>query len=470
MSAGSGLTPLAPVHTSLPDATLGIHAVRFYEEDSSLIDSLATLIGATLMASGAAVVVVTAAHREALEKRLSDNGLDLSVSARAGRYFASDADQTLAGIMVNGAPDIERFNALADSVFTTIQSAAPQKPSRIVVFGEMVDLLTLAGKFDAALKLEQLWNDVARRHNFDLHCAYHIRDFRRHEHSQAFNDICAEHSHVTPAENYTSLATEDERLRHISVLQQRAQTAEAESAARLRAEEALRRVEKFAAAGRLAATIAHEINNPLEAIANAIYLARTGSPAEIPTYLQIADEQLSRVSQIARQTLGFYREDKRPGIVKLSDLLDDLIVLYEPKLLAKNLTLRKQYRDERQVWGSEGELRQVFANQLANAIYATPRGGTLTLRIRTSRSWQNGQVPGTSVSLADNGSGIPPETLSRIFDPFFTTKQDDGNGLGLWITRDIITRHGGAIRVRSSNTPDASGTIFTTFLPHHAAA
>jgi signal transduction histidine kinase len=119
------------------------------------------------------------------------------------------------------------------------------------------------------------------------------------------------------------------------------------------------------------------------------------------------------------------------------------------------------------MWGLEGELRQVFANQIANAIYATPQNGCLTIRIRRSKSWGNGQCPGTVVSLVDTGSGIPQQALSKIFDPFFTTKQDVGNGLGLWITHDIVTRHGGSIRARSNTRPGASGTIFTTFLPHH---
>jgi signal transduction histidine kinase len=299
-----------------------------------------------------------------------------------------------------------------------------------------------------------------------LHCAYPINGFNREGHRQAFLNICAEHSHVIPTENYTALATEDDRLRHIAQLQQRAQTAEAEAAGRLRAEEALRSSEKLAATGRLAASIAHEINNPLEAISNAIYLARS-SPSDAVKYLQMADEELARVAEITKQTLGFYREASAPGIVKASVLLDEILNLYSRKLQAKNLSIKKQYRDELEIWGLEGELRQVFANQIANAIYAMPQHGCLTIRIRRSKSWSNGQRSGTAISLVDTGSGISQASLSKIFDPFFTTKQDVGNGLGLWITQGIVTRHGGSIRVRSNTSPGASGTIFTTFLPHH---
>jgi two-component system CheB/CheR fusion protein len=249
-------------------------------------------------------------------------------------------------------------------------------------------------------------------------------------------------------------------------LQQRALAAEAEAAGRRRAEEALRRSEKLAATGRLAASIAHEINNPLEAVSNAIYLARS-SPSEAAEYLKIADDELARVAQITKQTLGFYRENASPGIVKISTLLDDLLIVFNGKLQAKDISITKQYRGELEIWGLEGELRQVFANQIANAIYAMPQHGRLTIRVRKSKHWSNGQNPGTVVSLVDTGSGISHETMPRIFDPFFTTKQDDGNGLGLWITHGIVSRHGGNIRVRSNTHPGTSGTIFTTFLPHH---
>jgi signal transduction histidine kinase len=460
LPADASLRPAQALH-------LGTHSVSFYEEDAFLLDSLTNLIGTTLIAGDVAVVVATAAHRDRLAKRLKAQGLDLEVTARLGRYFAVDAAETLSSIMVNGALDTALFNARMGEFLSSVRSAAKGYSPRLVIFGEMVAVLCSQGNFDAALKLEQLWNDLARTELFHLHCAYPMTFFDREGHSQAFLNICAEHSHVVPTENYTALSTEDDRLRHISLLQQRAQAAETEAAGRLRAEEALRQSEKLAATGRLAATIAHEINNPLEAISNAIYLARSSSPSDVAMYLKIADEELSRVAQITKQTLGFYRETATPGIVKLSVILDELLSLFSRKLQAKNLSIEKQYRGELEVWGLEGELRQVFANQIANAIYAMPQHGCLTIRIRRSKSWSNGQRPGTTVSIIDTGSGISQESITKIFDPFFTTKQDVGNGLGLWITQGIVTRHGGSIRVKSTTHPDASGTIFTTFLPHH---
>jgi signal transduction histidine kinase len=471
MSASTDLAGNGPIPVShpSPDPHHGIHSVLFYEQDSFLLDSLTSLLGKVLVAGDVAYVVATPAHREGLAQRLKARGLDLEAIAAAGRYCALDAAETLAGFMVQGEPNELLFNSFMGYILSSIRPTAEGIQPHCVFFGEMVSLLCADGNFDGALKLEQLWNDRAHAHAFNLHCAYPIKDFSQSDHSQAFLNICAQHSHVIPTENYSSLVTEDDRLRHISLLQQRALAAESESAGRLRAEEALRRSEKLAASGRLAASIAHEINNPLEAISNAIYLARCCPPSEIPQYLTMADEQLTRVAQITKQTLGFYRETATPALVKLSTLLDDLLILYSRKLEAKNLSVIKQYRDELEIWGLEGELRQVFANQITNAIYAMPQGGRLTIRIGRSKSWSNGHCPGTAVSLVDNGFGISPESLTKIFDPFFTTKKDVGNGLGLWITHDIVTRHGGTISARSNARPGASGTIFTTFLPHHEA-
>jgi signal transduction histidine kinase len=466
MSTGSGLIGNASISTPhlSPETHHNTHSLQFYEEDSSLLDSLTKLIGTTLMAGDMAIIIATPEHREGLAKRLKARGLDLEVSARIGRYCALDAADTLSGFMVNGALNAPLFHSFLGYILSSVRSTAESNRTRVVLFGEMVALLWADGNFKAALQLEQFCNDLAGSHSFELYCAYPMKSFNQQSHSQAFLDLCAQHSHLVPTEDYTALATEDDRLRHIALLQQRVRTSET---SRLRAEEALRRSEKLAATGRLAASIAHEINNPLEAISNAIYLARTCPPEEAPIYLKVADEELARVAQITKRTLGFYRETATPGVIKLSALLDDLLILFNRKLEAKNLTVKKQYRDELEIRGLEGELRQVFANQITNAIYAMPQNGCLTIRIRRSKSWSNGQCPGTAVSLVDNGSGISSESLPKIFEPFFTTKQDVGNGLGLWITHDIVTRHGGSIRARSNLRPGAGGTIFTTFLPHH---
>jgi PAS domain S-box-containing protein len=229
-------------------------------------------------------------------------------------------------------------------------------------------------------------------------------------------------------------------------------------------EEALRRSEKLASAGRLAATIAHEINNPLEAVTNLLYLARQQEalPDNARELLDLADRELQRVSQIARQTLGFYRGGPEPGTLRIADVLQDVLASYTPRAAAKQVRLETRVDDPGEIRGRRGELQQLFSNLLANAIDATPSGGHIRFRVRKTR--RHGQ-PGVSIVVADSGAGIPAELRSRIFEPFFTTKQEAGTGLGLWLAREIAEKHAGAISVRSAVPPKRSGSVFAVFLP-----
>ena len=424
MNTGSGPAVNFRVSTldHSPKTTPSGHTVQFYEEDSFLLDSLTKLIGTSLMAGDVAFVVATPTHREALAERLKAVGLDLEVSAKTRQILR---------VRCRGNP--LRFHGRRRPQFHALPllhevpplfhppSCRWQKATRCVIFGEMVALLWANGNIDAALQLERLWNDLTKLHVFHIYCAYPIKVFGQEGQSQAFRDLCAEHTHVIPTEKHTSspvktIVCSTSPTYSSEPLRQKPKHKPKPPG--VCAEEALRRSEKLAASGRLAASIAHEINNPLEAISNSIYLARSCPPEEIATYLKLADEELKRVAQITKRTLGFYRETATPSVVKLSALLDDLLILFNRKLAAKNLTVNKQYRDELEIWGLEGELRQVFANQIANAIDAMPENGRLTIRIRRSKSWSNGQCPGTAVSLVDNGSGISRESLTKIFDAF----------------------------------------------------
>jgi PAS domain S-box-containing protein len=232
------------------------------------------------------------------------------------------------------------------------------------------------------------------------------------------------------------------------------------------AQEALLRAEKLAAVGRLAATIAHEINNPLEAVTNTLFLARTHSEATpaLRELLQLAEQQLSRVASITRQTLGFFRGATGPASTNVATILDDALGLYEAKIRAGNIRLVKQVRFHGPIHGRPGELRQAFSNLVANAIDAVPDGGDLVLRVSRGRDWRSG-MPGVTVTVADSGPGIEPHHRKCIFEPFFTTKRDAGTGLGLWLTREIVLRHSGRIRVRTNTRPGCSGTTISIFLP-----
>jgi len=237
-----------------------------------------------------------------------------------------------------------------------------------------------------------------------------------------------------------------------------------------RAQEALIRSEKLAAVGRLASSIAHEINNPLEAVTNVLYLARThdGCPDAVRDYLDIADEELQHVAHVTRQTLGFYREAVSPITVPLTRIMDSAVDLHRRKMVERNATVRKQYRGDFHVTTIPSELRQVFSNLLANSLDALEPGGQVAIRASRVRSHKNGAQQ-LRIIVADNGSGVEPNTLEHIFEPLFTTKVATGSGLGLWVVRQLLEKHGGSIAVRTCTAGPHRGTSFTVTLPHTEA-
>jgi PAS domain S-box-containing protein len=236
--------------------------------------------------------------------------------------------------------------------------------------------------------------------------------------------------------------------------------------ARKTQEAALRQSEKLAATGRLAATIAHEINNPLEAVTNLIYLSKTDPqvPTPVQRLLETADNELARVAQIAQQTLGFYRDTTRPVDINLSDLLSSVVNLFSRKMQYKKIDCKLEVEPDLHIFGLQGEVRQVFSNLIVNAIDASQGGGRRSLiRIRARARTLNGRA-GVSILISDQGSGIPAAVRQRLFSPFFTTKQSVGTGLGLWVTRGIIEKQGGAVGFRT-RTEAPAGTVFRVFLP-----
>lgn len=236
---------------------------------------------------------------------------------------------------------------------------------------------------------------------------------------------------------------------------------------RKQAETMLLRTEKLTAAGRLAASIAHEINNPLEAVTNLLYLVEHAENLDHARYMaQQAQTQVMRVSRIAQQTLKFHRQSEGPRKVRLSEILEDVLELFQGKLTLSNITVQRRYQSNLEIECLAGDLRQVFSNLVANSIDAMSRGGgNLVLRIRRSRDWRGTGVEGLRVTVLDTGCGMDAQTRRRIYEPFFTTKQDSGTGLGLWVTSEIIERQRGVLHVWSSRLPGHSGTAFSLFLP-----
>ncbi len=577
------------------------HTVQFYCDDAYLLEGLGRFIGSALGAGDAAVVIATQAHRHSLAQVLKAQGIDISVATRQGRFVALDAGETLSKFMRNGWPDAELFTQVVGGVLTQARAAA-QWRRPVTAFGEMVALLWAEGKVEAAIQLEQLWNDLAKSHTFHLHCAYPISGFGQASDGELIAKVCAAHSHVVPSESYMALAGEEERLRCIVDLQQKAMALETEVAARKKIQESLELLlreqqkaqearlklaaivessddaiaskdlngiitswngsaermfgykaheiigrsvtfiippelqqdeemilaklrrgekiehfetvrvtkagerldvsltispikddsgkaigaskiirnitetrkmeralvltEKLASVGRLAATVAHEINNPLEAVTNLLFLVRRdlSDTDKAGRHLELANRELDRITHIARQTLGFYRDTAAPIRTSLRQILDELLFLYQTKFESRGIQLVKQYRSEIDIIASPGELRQVFSNLISNAIDAMPSGGLLTVRVSKAHRRTCG-MQGVRVTVADTGSGIQPQHRRRIFEPFFTTKSDVGTGLGLWISRTIVEKHGGAINVRSRTKTGSTGTVFSVVLP-----
>lgn len=228
--------------------------------------------------------------------------------------------------------------------------------------------------------------------------------------------------------------------------------------ARKLTEEALRKTEKLAAAGRLAATIAHEVNNPLEAVMNLIFLARNENDlTERNHLLDMADKELQRVSHITRQTLGFYRDSGRAVMVDLGEVVTNVVDVFQGKLKSKGVQAQLDIRDQTVVHGVPGEITQVVSNLISNAIDASRSGSAVRIRVRH-------RPEGAVLIVSDHGVGISLTARTKIFEPFFTTKKDVGTGLGLWISRRIVENHGGSIRFRSSNGSKATGTVFVVSL------
>jgi PAS domain S-box-containing protein len=235
---------------------------------------------------------------------------------------------------------------------------------------------------------------------------------------------------------------------------------------RKRSEDALLRAEKLAIAGRLAASIAHEINNPLEAVSNLLFLISLADTADIAQeHARVAMDQLMRVSMITQQTLKFHRQTGAPRVIRLSEILESVLTLFRSKFTAGDIAVDVRAEREIDVTCMPSETQQIFANLVANAIDAMPRGGRLVIRLRPSRDWRDENAAGMRVTFFDSGVGMDRATMRRIFEPFFTTKPETGTGLGMWVVAQLVERHHGHIWVWSTQHRSGSGTAFSVFLP-----
>ncbi len=231
-------------------------------------------------------------------------------------------------------------------------------------------------------------------------------------------------------------------------------------------ERALLQNEKLASVGRMASSIAHEINNPLEAVTNLLYILQSHPlPAESLELVTMAQEELARVSQIATQTLRFYKQSSSRVPVDVETLVQSVLALYRSRFANAGITASSDCKRASPFRCFDGEIRQIIVNLVANAFDAMKSGGTLTIRCRDTILF-SGSRPELRITIADTGTGMDSSTLRRLFEPFFTTKGIGGTGLGMWITQDLVNKNAGRVRVRSSVKPEKRGTVFVLTFPH----
>jgi signal transduction histidine kinase/ActR/RegA family two-component response regulator len=457
------------------------HFVQFYETEGFLLNSLGGYVGKGLEAGDACIVVATKAHREALEEQLKAQGLDVAAASAAGQYLSLDATETLSKFMVDGQPDLGRFNQVVGNI---VARAATDK-RRVRAFGEMVALLWAEGNQAGAIRLEEFWNDLQKTHAFSLFCAYEMSGFGGEQFIEPLGNVCATHSRVIPAESYSDLTSSDARLRAIIELQQKARSLEAEIAERRQVEERLRlslMQEQLARteaedANRLKdeflATVSHELRTPLHAVIGWSHMLRTGGLDEAMTTRAI--ETIERNAKSQAQLIEDILDVSRfitgklhlnIGLVDFASVInaaiDSVQLAAESKDIQLEVTLDPSAR---RVSGDSSRLQQVVWNLLSNAIKFTPAGGRV--QVRLERAGTDAQI-----SVSDTGEGINSDFLPFIFDRFrqgdgSSTRKHGGLGLGLAIVRHLVELHGGT--VSADSVGKGQGTTFTLRLPLAAA-
>jgi len=453
------------------------HFVQFYEADGFLLSSLSGFIGRAIHADDGAVVVATGAHRNGLDELLQANGLDVTTAKARGQYLSLDAAETLSRFMVDGAPDPGRFNEFMGGVIASVTDGR----LRTSAFGEMVALLWAEGNHAAAIRLEELWNDLQRTHSFSLFCAYPMNGLSGERFIEATSSVCKVHSRVIPAESYADLSDPNARLRAIALLQQKAESLEAEVKERREVEERLRLAlvgEQMARAeaetanrmkDEFLATVSHEIRTPLNAIIGWSHLLRTGRLDEVTAARAVETIDRNAKSQaqliedildVSRMITGKLRLNNEPVDIAsvINAAIDSVQLAIDSKDLKLEVTLDPSARH---TLGDASRLQQVVWNLLANAIKFTPSGGRIEVKVE--RAGRNLQI-----RVSDTGQGIGADFLPFTFDRFrqadgTTTREHGGLGLGLAIVRQLVELHGGTIKANSAG--EGKGATFIINLP-----
>ncbi|MFI5266542.1 MAG: ATP-binding protein [Chloroflexota bacterium] len=472
------LLRLGSKRTSASNQTdAGEHFVQFYEQDAVLVEAVASFIGAALRADDAGIVIGTEAHRTALDKRLAANGLDLAAARASGRYVSLDAGDTLPRFMVGDMPDPDLFFDVVGGV----SKRTMRDGRRVRAFGEMVALLALDGKHDATVRLEELWNQLQHACGFSLFCAYPMERLAGESLADLLGNVCAEHSRVVPAESYTGLPSQNDQLRAVAALQQKAIWLEAEIAQRKQAEERLRlalddeRVARDAAESALRqrdeflSIAAHELKTPITSMNGHAQLIerrllRGGQleAEEVTKAVQTITGQGRRLSRLLNQL--FDVSQLQAGKLDLAPQRADLMETVRQAV--ENARLSSDGRSISLAGPASCELvidalrlEQVLTNLLDNAIKYSPHSHeAIEVVVRED---------GTTVELSvrDHGLGIPPDKRGHIFERFYqahTSGHRSGMGLGLYVSRQIVELHEGEI---GAEFPAGGGSRFFVRLP-----
>jgi signal transduction histidine kinase len=456
------------------------HIVRFYETDAFLIDAVATFCADAILADGAALVVATPEHRAGIAERLRARGL-LDAAGTHDAYLSLDAAETLSQFMINCEVDAARFTEVIGGIIA--RTAARGRPVR--VFGEMVSLLVADGQPAAALRLEELWNDLQGAAHptdtFSLFCAYPMDHFSGEVHQELFANVCTAHSQVVPAESFVALPTAVDRLRAIAELQQKAQSLEIEITERQRAEERLRHALQAEHEARLDAEAAlhvrdeflsiaaHELRNPLACLSLHAQVAlqrlshnEQHDVTRTEHSLQSISQQATRLSRLIDRFLDVSRLEAEH--LALQRRPTDLVILLEQvisstRTWADRHSIALETPASLRAWIDPLRLEQVLANLLDNAIKHSPQGEPIVVTLSQP-------LAGTlELTVSDRGIGIPIEARDRIFQRYFQARPEDatqGLGLGLYVSRQIVELHGGEIR---ADFPAVGGTRFVVTLP-----